>query len=442
MKKLLLFSALLFPLAALSASLPSPSISSSVGVSMHLNNIGGASDYAMMAAAGIKVVRTDLQWDQIETSAGSYTWTQYDNFVNSVVANGMRPLLILDYSNPLYEGPYAPDPAGPTYAPQVSTSITAFTNWAKAAVAHFNDRTKFPKNPNIIWEIYNEPNLGNYWVQDPHLANSGGTLPTPVSQYISLASSVCSGIKAVDPNATVIGPAAVSLPEDYLNTFLSSGILSCLDAVSVHPYRGPGPETVLADTPAAGQLNFQSLRSLINANTPGGRGVIPIISGEWGYGSTLTFGQPQQAQNLVRMQLANLYGGIPLSVWYDWKDDGSDLTQDEQNYGLVQYASSANTKTSYTALKTLTTELAGYELQSRIPMSSSQDYVLLFKNSAGNYRLAMWTTGNIHLVAPNPSGTPFAPTSTVSMTGTRSSLIYLFGSPVSILLTASPQYIE
>ena len=118
----------------------------------------------------------------------------------------------------------------------------------------------------MLWEIWNEPN-GNFWSPKPD-----------AQQYTALALATARAIREADPQATIIGPASSGFPWEFLETFLKSGVLEDLDAVSVHPYREPNrpPETAAAD--------YQKLRTLIARYAPPARqDRIPILSGEWGY---------------------------------------------------------------------------------------------------------------------------------------------------------------
>ena len=42
-----------------------------------------------------------------------------------------------------------------------------------------------------------------------------------------------------------------------------------------------------------------------------------------------------QGDYLARSFLVNLSQGIPLSIWYDWENDGTDPTNPEENFGTV-----------------------------------------------------------------------------------------------------------
>jgi len=122
---------------------------------------------------------------------------------------------------------------------------------------------------------------------------------------------------------------------------------------------------------------------------------MPILSGEWGY-STHRKGVSleTQANFAVRQQLSNLLRGIPLSIWYDWKNDGDDPAENEHNFGTV--TSGLKPKAAYDAIQKLTQELAGYRVEQRVPVLDKSDYVLLCVNAAGERRIAAWTTGEPH----------------------------------------------
>jgi hypothetical protein len=130
---------------------------------------------------------------------------------------------------------------------------------------------------------------------------------------------------------------------------------------------------------------------------------LPILSGEWGYAAHRKgVSRQTQAAYLVRMQLANLQSRIPLSVWYDWKDDGTDPDEREHNFGTV--GPDLRPRPAYRAVRTLTGELAGYRVVRRLDVGSEQDFVLLLADKAGRRKLAAWTLGDPHAVASGLQG--------------------------------------
>src|SRR5262249_598366 len=148
-----------------------------------------------------------------------------------------------------------------------------------------------------------------------------------VQDYVLLGRAVGQAIRAVAPDETFIGPATSGVDLGFLLSCFQGGLLEYFDAVSVHPYRSGGPESVAAD--------HGRLPQLIDYYAPAGK-YIPILSGEWGY-SSAGRGEEAQGKLLPRQWLTNLANNIPLSIWYDWHDDGPDPSDPEHHFGTVRF---------------------------------------------------------------------------------------------------------
>lgn len=370
--------ALLGSAATMVASdLPRLIVPEGVGVNIHFNR-GHEQDLDLIAAAGIKFVRMDLGWAGIERTKGAYDWSACDELTAHLAKRGLRAIYILDYSNPLYEesvvtrNPVSGEEHRDTASPQHPESVAAFAHWAAAAAARYREQR-------VIWEIWNEPNI-TFWKPKPE-----------VSQYNTLALETCRAIRAVEPKATIIGPATSEIPLSFFEQHFACGVLEYLDAVSVHPYRNYAkpPETAAAE--------YAKLRELIAKHAPPPKRDLPILSGEWGYAShTKGVSLDSQAAFAARQQLVNLLHGLPLSIWYDWKNDGPDPAEREHNFGLV--TAQLEPKPAYRAIRALTTALDGYRLDRRLPVGGDEDYVLLFSRRGQPMQLAVWTTGVAHSV--------------------------------------------
>ena len=120
-----------------SVPFPWPTVPNGIGVDIHFTN-PTSTELQMMRDAGIRWVRMDLAWSNVEQTVGQYNFTSYDPLVSSTAQYGIKVMFIFDYANPLYDGGYSPyDSAG----------RTAFANYARAAVAHYQGK-------GIIWELY------------------------------------------------------------------------------------------------------------------------------------------------------------------------------------------------------------------------------------------------------------------------------------------------
>ncbi|TXI83497.1 MAG: glycoside hydrolase family 5 [Cupriavidus sp.] len=403
-------------LPAMAATIPSMTVPEGVGVNIHFSK-GNEKDLDLIAEAGVKVVRADFTWDEIERYQGVYDWSAYDELAANLAKRGIRPLFILAYSNPLYAD------TKPTLwqslwfyhqvmSPNSPRSIAAYTRWATEAAKHF-------RKYNVMWEIWNEPNI-KFWKPAPDVA-----------AYSRLAMSACTAIHQVDPDATVIGPASSGFPWEFLEGFFKAGALTCFDAVTVHPYRSQVPETVLVDYIRMHQLMAKYM-------PPNRKDPVPLLSGEWGY-ATVIRGRPlqDQADFVVRMQLLNLLYLVPMSIWYDWKNDGPDRSNYEHNVGIVN--EDLSPKPAYTALKTFTTQLSGYRLAQRLKIGNDADYALLFTNAKGENKIAVWTSGrehNVRIAAPPQ----FSKAKLIDWKGWSTEL-KAAGGWVPLRITNSPAYI-
>lgn len=402
------------------AEIPQPVIPAGVGVNIHFVT-GHEHELDLIQAAGFKFVRMDFAWTAIERTKGQYDWHEYEQLLDNLDKRGLRPILILDYSHPLYEAsvtctnPMNNQLHTSIAAPQHPDSIAAFVRWATAGVQHFRGR-------HVLWEIWNEPNI-EFW--SPH---------GDAQQYATLALAVCKSIRSTTPDATIIGPATSTLPWDFLETVFKAGALEYLDAVSVHPYRRPNrpPESAAED--------FHKLRELIERYAPESRkGKIPILSGEWGYSSfTKGVSVETQAAFAVRQQLSNLLEGVPLSIWYDWKNDGDEPKENEHNFGTV--LPDLTPKPAYTAIQTMTRQLSGYRIARRFSVHSDQDYVLMLTSNNGPRKLVAWTIGEAHIVHLDISGNAGTAFQIVSGKGETSSAKVDSGK-LAIELTQLPQYV-
>ena len=409
----------LLPLA-LAAQIPEPVLPGGVGVNIHFVK-GHERDLDLIAAAGFKFVRMDFTWAGIERKQGEYDWSGYDELTTNLEKRGLRAVYILDYSNPLYEGEVtSPNPISgkqhkTTASPQRPESVAAFAKWAATAAKHFTGRK-------IIWEIWNEPNI-HFWQPKPD-----------AQQYTALALATAKAIRETDPRATIVGPATSGFPWEFLETLFESGALEYLDAVSVHPYRDykKPPESAGAD--------YTKLRELIERHTPAAKkNKIPILSGEWGY-ATHAKGLPLETQAVfaARQQLANLLNGVPLSIWYDWKNDGNDPEEREHNFGTVW--PDLKPKPAYVAIQTLTRELDGYRVAHQVDTSKVRDFVVILTNAVAEIKLAAWTLGEANGVTLDTSLIGNGPVSIVTSQGERTEARLQEGR-LTVGLSAAPKYI-
>lgn len=364
------------PRTVLSAPLNGNTLNQISGVAFHFTQPDVLA-FQKMKSMGLGIARTDLQWQSVERSRGIYNFATFDALTDAMTSAGIRPMYILDYSNPIYEpaitsGKLVKTTINP---PPIHThSVAAYSNFAAAAAARYKGR-------NIIWEIWNEPNIQEFWQTGPN-----------ADQYADMAISSCWAIRNADPDATIVGPALAGTSTDFLRKVFARGLLDCLDGVSVHPYRashGAIPETV--------QAEYDALKALIAEYTsPTRLKQIALVNSEWGVSTALVIGAgpDQQADYAVRQKLIDMSNGLGASIWYDWKNDGINPLAVQENFGLLD--AQGYEKLSFTALSNLNKQLNGMFFIGKLATSSAKDYAFLFGNAQGAQYLVSWTSGAAH----------------------------------------------
>jgi hypothetical protein len=331
-----------------------------LGVNIHFTD-PQPGEMEMLLASGVRWVRADFSWSASERAVGVYDFSAYERLMELCSRNKLRVMVVLAYSNPLYDGDLSPHSDG---------GVAAFSKWAAAAANHFKGR-------GALWEIYNEPN-NVFW------------RPTPdVKAYIKLAAATAKAIRAAAPDEMIVGPALSGTDSAWLEPCYRGGLLEYFSAVTVHPYGNEPPEDR--------ERHYRGVRALIDRYQPKGR-AIPILSGEWGYSSAAgAFTPEMQGKLLARQWLFNLSMNVPLSIWYDWRDDGPDPNNAEQRFGMVANAYHKgrepvlDPKPAYLAAQTLTKALDGFTFAARMPLAKGDEFLLRFERGK-EVRYAAWTT--------------------------------------------------
>jgi len=353
-----------------SVPLPGLAVPNGFGVNIHFR--GDPKDLDLIRDGGFKFIRMDLGWSGVERKKGVYDFERagFDALTEGCTRRGIRILYILDYSNSLYES---------DRSVRTEEGRKAFAAFAEAAAKRYAGK-------GILWEVWNEPNIKQFWTPQPS-----------VDDYCELVKATAPVVRKADSSGLLVAGATSTIPFDWLEGCFKQGLLEWIDVLSIHPYRSDPPETVIKD--------YARLRELIKRYAPQGK-KIPIISGEWGY-SNINWNKARlsdetQARFLAREFLINLYQEIPVSIWYDWKNDGTNPDEREHHFGTV--TDDLKPKAAYTAATVLAKNLAGFSVDKRLDLGNQDDFALLLKNG-GRRAVAFWTTGDDHeITLPSPPG--------------------------------------
>ncbi len=297
---------------------------------------------------GVTWVRFDIEWNNIEHDGpGQYNWADYDNVAHGITARGMHALGIIDYTPPWARPADCTDNS--KCAP---TNPADFSHFAAIAVARYT-----PLGIHS-WEIWNEPNVDDYYKPTPN-----------IGAYTKLLRAAYSAIKNVDPGAIVLtggtAPARSNgtniRANDFLAGIYASGGKGAFDAVAHHPYTFP--YTVDNAYPGGAWSDLTALHGIMTAHGDGTKkiwateygaptgGPGPMISGGSG-----PFGDSAYVSEVLQATMAttalNVYRTYPWAgpiFWYTYQDPSTDPSTIENFFGLLR--ANGSRKPAYDAFR-------------------------------------------------------------------------------------------
>jgi hypothetical protein len=290
-----------------------------VCVSSHIDRLG-ASDVdkqtSLMQAAGVNWVRFDVAWAAIEQTKGVYNWTNYDYDVNAVTSRGMKVIaLVTQYGIPSWE---RIDSSNWLSTPNNMQDFQAF---AYAFSQHY-------KGMISLYEIGNEPNGSQYWPT--------GSDPQAYTQFLAAGYR---GVKAADRANKVISAGLANISAGaFLQGMYAAGAKDYFDYVGFHPYSYPqGPDYT------SGLTSFSQAATLQQIMRSNGDNVKQIMATEVGWPSTTTswggVNEDAQASFISRLFRKIEYENYPyvsVACIYDFIDDGTNASDNEENFGVVR----------------------------------------------------------------------------------------------------------
>ena len=291
-----------------------------------------------MVELGVGWVRLDIEWSNVQrVGPDSYDFSDYDRVVKAVIAHRLRPLVILDYTP---EWARSGECAGTPFChPRNPDEFGSYAHAVAARYAGLGVRN---------WEIWNEPNLSQYYAPKPDPAG-----------YAALLKAAYAGIKSVDAGAVVItgGTAPTQTADDgstirsvdFLSAVYDAGAKGSFDAVAQHPYTFPYTPDHAYPGGAWGDLSV--LHSIMVAHGDGGK---RIWSTEYGaptdgpgnlvstdvrqvYPDSSHVSEGLQAL-IVRDAVTRLrsYPWAGPMFWYSYQDAGTSTSSNENFFGLVR----------------------------------------------------------------------------------------------------------
>jgi hypothetical protein len=280
---------------------------------------------AAMAADGVRVVRSDAVWNQIEPVAPGptgpiYQWAGYDQWVSALATHHLTWEPLIDFT--VGWAKTCPGYCAPT-------SDSTYATFAQAIAARYGPNGSFwaqnpqlPYYPTHFFEIWDEEDNSTFYI--------------PPARFATMYTAARAAIRAVDPTASVIvgGLSDDSrLPgykpsKDYPAVYAyqmfaaDPGLKGNVDAFGLHPYAATAAAVV------NWTIHFRHvLDSIGEASVP-----LDITEIGWTSGDATREAWRASMMGAVADELSRSDCGIRLLAPYDWVNPGVASWSD---FGLI-----------------------------------------------------------------------------------------------------------
>lgn len=257
------------------------------------NTVGDRGE-TLFRQLGVKWLRAEIPWWQIERSPGTYTFADVDKIVGYARDNDITLVFILG-ANPEFYGRSDHSGIRPDHSSDWIAFVAAMVSRYKPVIRH--------------WELWNEPNLLKSW-------NSGLWSLDPA--YVSFVDWILipgmAAVRAADPQARICGPDLSSSrangdPIDWFNYMTGRGV--AFDVLTHHQYDGGNT--------AAGRFN--ALQAFYGNAYSQGYAEKEFWLTETGWPVDDSLGSAaQNMRDLLDLMLANS-GWWKKTFWYSWRSD-------------------------------------------------------------------------------------------------------------------------
>jgi hypothetical protein len=284
---------------------------------------------AAMKADGVRAWRVEMAWDLVEPAQGQFNWGPTDRKVLAAAKQGIDVLGLA-----LRAPGWANGGSGSPFTPPTKTSD--YAAYLKALVARYGpagslwlEHPEAPKRPVRAWEIWNEPNLKEYFTQQPF-----------AKPYAALLRAAYPAVKGADPGATVLMASMANYSWRDLATLLDvTGPKLKFDVAGAHPFSGRPSNAVKIV-----RLNRQALDRrgykkvplwLTELTWSSAKGKKTPLTQNW---ETTEAGQASRLRDVFKLLLAQRRSlRLERVFWYTWAtvDNGSKNSFDYS--GLNQF---------------------------------------------------------------------------------------------------------
>jgi polysaccharide biosynthesis protein PslG len=269
-----------------------------------------ASHYPSVPFGGVRLWDTNTTWAQIETSRGSYNWTDLDIWLRNISSHGQDAMYTFGRvphwasSQPSQSCAYAvSDPGCAAPTSDLNSGDHIWKEFVTAVVKH---SLSSPELHIAYYEMWNEPDLSRNWTGTP-------------AQLATMVKDAYSIIHTLDPKAKVVGPTPSTANQygvHFLPAYYAAGAANAQDIVGIHAYLYNGSS--FATNPSGITTSISQLQKLMSTYGISSK-PIWFTEGSWSGSDSSSLSDSQKAAYLAQeYMLMWSTGAVSRYYWYAW----------------------------------------------------------------------------------------------------------------------------
>jgi hypothetical protein len=269
-----------------------------------------ASHYPSVPFGGVRLWDTNTTWAQIETSRGSYNWTDLDIWLGNISSHGQDAMYtfgrVPHWASSQPSQGCAYDVSDPGCAAPTSDLNSGDNIWKEFVTAVVKHSLSSPALHIPYYEMWNEPDLTRNWTGTP-------------AQLATMVKDAYAIIHSLDPKAKVVGPTPSTANQygvHFLPDYYAAGAANAQDIVGLHAYLYNGSS--FATNPSGITTSISQLQKLMATYGISSK-PIWFTEGSWSGSDSSSLSDSQKAAYLAQeYMLMWSTGAVSRYYWYAW----------------------------------------------------------------------------------------------------------------------------
>lgn len=282
-------------------------------------------ELALMDRSGVASIRLSFYWATMQPTAGTPPdFTATDRIVAAAARRRLTVLPVVlwppDWAA-RRPGEFASPPAD---ASAYATFVASLAERYGTRGSFWRERPSLPRIPLIDWQLWNEPSLKNFWLDQPFQRS-----------YTQLVKTTRGPLRRADPRARIVLAGLVHESWRALAAIYRVGGRGSFDAVALHPFtRDPAGVVEIIERNRRVMARYGDRRKPVyvtETSWPSSIGKVPVRYAyevdERGQARRLARGLRALAANRRRLKIERVY-------WYTWMTAETDRTYPFDYAGL------------------------------------------------------------------------------------------------------------